>query len=109
MTPPAESATTSAVLPAALKPARGRLQCLRLLLGWLLVGVVAGLLVALSLPTALGGRALTVMSGSMAPTIETGDVVAVRGVRASQVAVPAASYRTPEYTRRDSSAGTLRN
>jgi signal peptidase len=85
MTPPVESAVTPAGL-AAETSAPGLLARLRLGVFWLIAGLAAGLLISLALPTALGGRALTVLSGSMSPAIETGDVVAVRGVRASEVA-----------------------
>ena len=47
---------------------------------WLLLGIVAGLVVALLWSVPFGGRALSVLSGSMAPAIETGDVVVTRAV-----------------------------
>lgn len=86
MTPSAENVVTPTGLAASEGARRGRLAQLRLGVVWLIAGLIAGLLAALALPTALDGRALTVLSGSMSPAIETGDVVAVRGVRASEVA-----------------------
>ncbi len=47
---------------------------------WTALGALAGVLLAVSLPAALGYRALTEMSGSMGPTIQTGDVVLVKQV-----------------------------
>jgi signal peptidase I len=49
-------------------------------LGWLLLGAAAAVLVAVAWIVPFGGRALSVMSGSMSPAIETGDVVVSRGV-----------------------------
>jgi signal peptidase len=48
---------------------------------WLPLGAGAGLVVALALPFAGGARPYTVMSGSMEPAIDTGDVVIVRFIR----------------------------
>lgn len=48
--------------------------------GCLLLGIAAGLVVALLWSVPFGGRALSVLSGSMSPAIETGDVVVTRGV-----------------------------
>lgn len=87
MTAPLDSTATAPIAPAIERgPRSRRLAPVRLVAAWMLAGLAVGLLAALALPTAFGGRALTVMSGSMAPAIETGDVVAVRGVQASDVA-----------------------
>lgn len=85
MTPTASNTVAAPALPA---PAAGRrrLARTRLAVASLLIGLALGLLIALALPTALGGRTLTVMSGSMEPAIATGDVVAVRAARAADVA-----------------------
>ena len=65
--------------------------------GHLLAGFVAGLLLAIALPLAFGARPLTVLSGSMSPTLETGDVVVVEHVRPEQVrAGDVVTYRNPE-------------
>ena len=45
------------------------------LVGWAALGALVGLALALAGPYVLGGRSFTVMSGSMEPTIHTGDVV----------------------------------
>ena len=58
------------------------------LLSGVLCGVLAVLFVAvLVVPWATGGRSFTVMSGSMEPTIATGDVVVDRGVTARDARV----------------------
>ena len=46
-----------------------------LLLAWIVIGVFGGIALAVGLPNFFGARSLTVMSGSMEPTIGTGDVV----------------------------------
>jgi signal peptidase I len=51
------------------------LRRLRLLVIWVVVGVVFGTLLAATAPLAIGDRSFTVLSGSMTPAIETGDVV----------------------------------
>ena len=53
--------------------------------GGALLGVAVALAVAIAGPLVLGWRTLTVMSGSMQPTIHTGDAVVVRPVRADTV------------------------
>jgi signal peptidase len=56
---------------------RGVLEVLR----WAVAALVLALVLALVVvPRALGGTALTVLSGSMEPGLSPGDVVAVRGV-----------------------------
>ena len=47
---------------------------------WVVGGFALGVLLALVVPTALGFRSLTVMSGSMEPTMSTGDLVLVRRI-----------------------------
>jgi signal peptidase len=47
---------------------------------WAGVGLVAGLIAAVVLPAFAGWRSLTVMSGSMEPTIGTGDVIVTRPI-----------------------------
>jgi signal peptidase len=49
-------------------------------LGWLGAGAAVAVLVAVAWIVPFGGRSLSVMSGSMAPAIETGDVVVSHGV-----------------------------
>jgi signal peptidase I len=49
-------------------------------LGWTVAGLAAGIALALLVPLAFNARPLTVMSGSMEPTIRTGDVVVAREI-----------------------------
>jgi signal peptidase len=61
------------------------------------IGFAGGLLLAIALPLAFGARPLTVLSGSMEPTLATGDVVVVEHVRPEQVRVgDVVTYRNPE-------------
>jgi len=63
------------------------------------VGFAAGLLLAIALPLAFGARPLTVLSGSMAPTLATGDVVVAEHVRPAQVRPgDVVTYRSPAGT-----------
>lgn len=60
---------------------------MRLLLTWLrwaLLGLALGLAFAVVAPRAIGWSSLTVVSGSMAPTIDAGDVVLARPVAPTQ-------------------------
>ena len=52
-------------------------RCL-LLVAWIVLGTFGGLVLAVGLPNAFHAKSLTVMSGSMEPTIGTGDVVVAR-------------------------------
>jgi signal peptidase len=55
---------------------------------WMLLGaVVAGGLALIAVPKATGAKPLTVLSGSMAPTYDPGDVVVVRPTRARELEV----------------------
>lgn len=47
---------------------------------WAVAGLATGLALAMLIPLAFHGRPLTVMSGSMEPTIHTGDVVVARQI-----------------------------
>jgi signal peptidase I len=49
-----------------------------LFVAWVVLGTFGGLVLAVGLPNAFHARSLTVMSGSMEPTIGTGDVVVAR-------------------------------
>lgn len=53
---------------------------LRLFVTWAAAGFVLAVLLAAALPMALGGTSMVVRSGSMTPTIRTGDVVVVRPI-----------------------------
>lgn len=60
------------------------------------IGFGAGLLLAVALPLAFGARPLTVLSGSMEPTLSVGDVVVVEHVRPDDVSVgDVVTYRNP--------------
>lgn len=62
-----------------------------------LLGFGAGLLLAIALPLAVGARPLTVLSGSMEPTLATGDVVVVERIRPQDVHVgDVVTYRDPD-------------
>ena len=51
-----------------------------LLVGWIILGTFGGLLLAVGVPNLFHAKSLTVMSGSMEPTIGTGDVVVARQI-----------------------------
>jgi signal peptidase I len=53
--------------------------------GWTAAGVAVGLALALVAPLAFGARPLTVLSGSMEPTLHTGDVVVSKRVSPTRV------------------------
>jgi len=82
---------TSLARAADLTAARPRgrvlapLGAARVFLLWAAAGVAVALALTLALPLLFGGRPLTVMSGSMEPAIDTGDVV---------IAVPVAPLDT---------------
>jgi signal peptidase I len=60
------------------------------------VGLGGGLLLAIALPLAFGARPLTVLSGSMEPTLAAGDVVVVKRVGPDEVGVgDVVTYRAP--------------
>jgi len=52
---------------------------------WALISFGGGLLLLLSVPRVLGGQSMTVLSGSMAPAVETGDEVIVMPLRVEQL------------------------
>jgi signal peptidase len=69
----------------------------RILLLYVAVGLAGGLLLAIALPLAFGARPLVVLSGSMEPTLATGDVVVVKRVSPQQAHVgDVVTYRSPE-------------
>lgn len=51
-----------------------------LLVGWIILGAFGGLLLAVGVPNLFHAKSLTVMSGSMEPTIGTGDVVVAQQI-----------------------------
>ncbi len=65
----------------------------------LAMGFVFTMLLAAALPLAVGDRAFTVRSGSMTPTIETGDVVVTEPVSPTAVNIgDIVTFRDPEGT-----------
>lgn len=66
---------------------------------WLCLGFAFTLLLAAALPLAVGDRSLTVLSGSMAPTIDTGDVVVTEPLTPAAVEIgDIVTFRDPEGT-----------
>lgn len=64
---------------------------------YVVLGCAGGLLLAIALPLAVGGLPLVVLSGSMEPTLATGDVVVVQRVRPAAVrAGEVVTYRDPQ-------------
>ncbi len=59
----------------------------RLIVIWTGIGFVLAVLLAAALPLAFGGRSMTVLSGSMTPTIRTGDVIVVRPISPAEAKV----------------------
>lgn len=67
-----------------------------LLLGWIVLGAFGGLLLAVGLPNLFHAKSLTVMSGSMEPTISTGDVVVAQQISPMDARVgDIVSFRDP--------------
>ena len=67
-----------------------------LLLGWIVLGAFGGLLLAVGLPNLFHAKSLTVMSGSMEPTIGTGDVVVAQQISPMDARVgDIVSFRDP--------------
>lgn len=60
---------------------------LRVFATWAAASFVLAILLAAALPQALGGTSMVVLSGSMTPTIRTGDVVVVRPIAPAEAAV----------------------
>lgn len=54
------------------------LRRIGLVIAWVIIGTLGGLVLATGLPNAFHSKSLTVMSGSMSPTIGVGDVVVAR-------------------------------
>jgi signal peptidase I len=67
-----------------------------LLVAWVILGAFGGLVLAVGLPNAFHAKSLTVMSGSMEPTIGTGDVVVARQTAPMDVRVgDVVTFRDP--------------
>lgn len=66
---------------------------------WLCLGFAFTLLLAAAAPLAIGNRSLTVLSGSMSPTIDTGDVIVTEPLAPTEVAIgDIVTFRDPEGT-----------
>jgi signal peptidase I len=67
---------------------------------WVAWGFGTGLVLAVTAPMAVGLRPLTVLTGSMQPTIKPGDMIVDEPVSASQIRVgDIVTYREPHGTR----------
>ena len=76
-------------------------RCARIAGLWSAIGLAAGALLATTAPLALGGRSLTVRSGSMSPTIDTGDIVATEPLAPVRARVgDIVTFRDPTDTTR---------
>jgi signal peptidase len=65
------------------------------------LGLAFGVVLVVSAPQLLGGRAFTVMSGSMSPAIETGDIVVTRGISPLDARIgDVVTFRDPENQKR---------
>ena len=69
-----------AALPAALPPWQRVMRVLVTATLWLVAGVAVGLALAMTVPQAFGYKILTVMSGSMEPTLDTRGVVLAKTI-----------------------------
>lgn len=75
---------------------RAALRLGRIVLAWALMGLAAGLLLAVTLPYVFGYRSLTVLSGSMEPALHVGDVVVVSEISPLDVKIgDVVSFRDP--------------
>lgn len=83
--------------PETVASPHTRLRGLRLLGSGAIVGVVAGLALALLGPLAFGGRTFAVLSGSMEPTLHVGDLVLEKKVAAPDIHVgDIVTFRSPD-------------
>jgi signal peptidase len=75
------------VRPKAPPPPPSPRRWMRIALLWTVFGLWAGLAMSITLPHLFGNRSLTVLSGSMEPTISTGDMVVVAPMTAMEAHV----------------------
>ncbi len=67
---------------------------------WVALGSAAGLLAAVTAPALFGLKSFTVLSGSMEPTLKTGDVVVDETIAPGQMKVgDVVTFREPDSTR----------
>lgn len=75
---------------------KATLRRFMLFVAWIVLGTLGGLVLAVGLPNAFHAKSLTVMSGSMEPTIGTGDVVVARQTAPMDVRVgDVVTFRDP--------------
>lgn len=63
------------------------MRLVRLFVVWTLGAATLALLLSAALPLAFGDRSMVVLSGSMAPAIETGDVIVVEAIAPAEAEV----------------------
>lgn len=63
------------------------MRLVRIAVCWLVIGVAAGLLVVTAVPLAFDMRAYTVVSGSMEPALDRGDVVVAARIPAREARI----------------------
>lgn len=74
----------------ALRPAR-------IFVLWAAIGLGGGLLLAIAAPLVFEARPLTVLSGSMEPTLHTGDIVVAKRIEPADVRIgDVVTYRAPK-------------
>jgi signal peptidase len=87
-------------LPVSRPRGRWASAALRLVLSLVIgtvLGLAGGLVLVVAGPQIVGGRALTVMSGSMSPAIETGDIIVTRGISPLDARIgDVVTFRDPE-------------
>ena len=64
------------------------------MLAWLVLGAVAGTVLVATSGDPAGARALTVLSGSMRPTLDVGDLIVIDVVEATDLATGGAGVAT---------------
>ena len=78
------------------EPMKRIVRLTALLIGWIVLGAFGGLLLAVGVPNLFHAKSLTVMSGSMEPTISTGDVVVAQQISPMDARVgDIVSFRDP--------------
>jgi signal peptidase len=71
------------------------------IVAWAVAGLVVGIALAAVGPYAIGARSFTVLSGSMEPTIHTGDVVVVRSIAPLEARIgDVVTFRDPQNNRK---------
>jgi signal peptidase len=85
---------------SAARHAAAGLRWPLMIASWLAWGFVIGLVVAVTVPVAFGLHPMTVLTGSMRPTIQPGDMVVDEPISPSQIRVgDIVTFREPHGTR----------